>query len=179
MIDFPGMLLVSGTGRDSCKTTFVCTLIEKFKEKHAITAIKIAPHAHRLSPDDDILEKHEDYPLVRETNVDTGKDSSQMLRAGAKEVFYVQVIDEYIPIAFEKLLPYISDGNILICESGGLRNHLQPDLFLIIHNVDNDKIKSSAKKLVPLADRYIERNGDRWNFQLEKIKIENNRWLIG
>ena len=162
MIEFPGLLIVSGTGKNSGKTTFICNLIGEHKDKHNITAVKIAPHAHHISPENEILVNNERFQIIRETSKSTGKDSSMMLRAGASEVFYIQAFDDHLRDAFKELAPYLKKDDIFICESGGLRNVVVPDLFVIIHNKNNPGMKSSAEKMIPLADCFIERTDDAW-----------------
>jgi len=174
----PGLLLVSGTGRNSGKTTFVCNLIKQHNVKHSISAIKIAPHAHHIYPDDEVLVKKDHYQIIRETKSDSGKDSSLMLQAGAREVFYIQAVDQHLKSVFQDLKPLLSPGDMYICESGGLRHFIMPDLFFIIHNVDNPVIKKTAAKMIALADMYIERKGSSWNFNIQQIAIREGRWIL-
>jgi Ni2+-binding GTPase involved in maturation of urease and hydrogenase len=174
----PGLLLVSGTGRNSGKTTLVCKLIERHHTHCNITAIKISPHVHLLDPDDEALVVDERYGIFRETDPATGKDSSAMLNAGASEVFYIQTNDRYLLEAFKKLMTISTSGNLLICESGGLREHVLPDLFLIIHNTSNSTIKSKARKLIPLADAFIRRSGEELDFDPDRIRVRNRSWIL-
>jgi len=43
---YPNILLVSGNGRNSGKTTLACKIIERFSKDHEITGLKISPHFH-------------------------------------------------------------------------------------------------------------------------------------
>ena len=45
MIRLPNLIIVSGTGQNVGKTTFVQSVINKFSSQN-ITAIKISPHKH-------------------------------------------------------------------------------------------------------------------------------------
>ena len=177
-IELHGLLLISGTGRNSGKTTLVCNLINQHKDHHPITAIKIAPHAHHVDANDEILVQNEQFQIIREGKTNTGKDSSLMLKAGAREVFYVQAEDQNLKAAFQLLLPMLSPKDMYICESGGLRNFAKPDLYFIIHNADNSFIKESARHLIPLADEYIERNGARLDFNIKRVTILERHWSI-
>jgi len=177
-IELPGLLLVSGTGRNSGKTTLVCDLVAMHRELHKITAIKISPHAHHIGSADEILVQNDQFQIIRESKTNTGKDSSLMLKAGAREVYYVQAEDKNLQAAFQFLLEMLSPGDMYICESGGLRNYFKPDLFLIIHNDKNSSIKESSRQLVPLADKYIKRNGTRLDFDIDQVVIQERRWTI-
>jgi Ni2+-binding GTPase involved in maturation of urease and hydrogenase len=174
----PGLLLVSGTGRNSGKTTLVCKLIERHHSQYNITAIKISPHIHLPNPSDEAILLEENYAIFRETDPNTGKDSSAMLNAGAREVYYIQANDKYILKAYERLMTISSSDDLFICESGGLREHVEPDLFLIIHNTSNQTIKSKTRHLIPLADAFIKRSGEKLDFDPGRIIVRNERWHI-
>jgi hypothetical protein len=174
----PGLLLISGTGRDSGKTTLVCNLLERFHDGRFITAIKISPHKHKPGPGELPLHSTKDYSIFREEKTDTGKDSAAMLKAGAGEVFYVQASDSHLREAMLNLFPLLSAYDLLICESGGLRNFVMPDLFFIIHNFYHKPIRESSRKLIPLADVFITRKKDKLDFDLRQVAVRANTWVL-
>ena len=59
-----------------------CKLIEHFRE-YNITAIKITPHFHETTPGLKTIREETGYAIYEETNSDTTKDTSRMLRSGA------------------------------------------------------------------------------------------------
>jgi hypothetical protein len=59
-----------------------------------------------------------------------------------------------------------------------LRTVLKPAVFLLIKLKNSDKIKPSAEKLAPLADKIIYSDGTKHNFDPKNIFIENNEWKI-
>ena len=173
-----GLLLVSGTGRDSGKTNLVCKLIERHHSRYSITAIKISPHIHHPNPSSEAILFNDNYGIFRETDPDTGKDSSAMLNAGAMEVYYIQTDDQHLRNAYERLMDISSPAALYICESGGLREHVVPDLFLIIHNRSNKTIKAKARRLIPMADAFINRSGNKLDFDTGRISVRDGRWII-
>ena len=175
MKNLPNLLIVSGNGRDSGKTTLVCDIIKKFSSR-ALTAIKICPHYH---PDDigfKIIHKEHDFLIAEESNRDSGKDSARMLEAGANKVYYLQVLDNHIEEAISKLLTIIDSKSLMICESGWLRSVVKPGVFLMVNREGRMDLKGNFVKLQSKADIQITFNGESFNPGPEKIRIRNNYW---
>jgi hypothetical protein len=179
MIKLPNWLIVYGTNRNAGKTTLITRIIQRFHAEIPVCAIKISPHFHNLDPDDVILARTDDYAIVKEVRTATGKDSSRMLGAGAEVVLYVQVWDNNL----ERVLPLIIDnltpGSAVVCESGWARNLVEPGVFLILNRKDEPAIKENASKFKPLADRWIEFDGEDFDYNLADLKFENGNWKLG
>jgi hypothetical protein len=127
----PNLLIVSGTGSKSGKTTMVCRIIGQFRDLKPV-AIKISPHFHDKTVG--LLERASDagYSIHSETDPDSGKDTSRMLKAGAAEVFLIQVWNANIVKVFNELTGQIPAGTPIICESPSLRNHFEPGVFILM-----------------------------------------------
>lgn len=165
-------IIVAGTGQNVGKTTLICNIISHKKEK-SIYAIKISPHFHKLTKSDKILVKTNNYLIVDETKINTGKDSAKMLKAGAKKVFYVQCSDEYLPDVFNEIDKLIPKKTNIIIESGGARNIFIPNLFIMLKSPDNSQIKIKSAKLLSLADDIITFENNTFNFN---YSIINEIW---
>jgi hypothetical protein len=178
MIHLPHWMIVYGTDRNSGKTTLITHMIRRFSRDVPICGIKISPHFHPLGEQAKIMHQTGECVIVREDRHGTGKDSSRMLDAGAGVVFYVQVWDH----ALEKVMPVILDlipqGTAVICESGWARQLVMPGLFLVLHRKGNQEIKESAAGLKKLADRWIESDGQGFDFDVEEIQYEGNAWRL-
>ena len=175
MKNLPNLLIVSGNGRDSGKTTLVCDIIKKFSSR-AVTAIKICPHYH---PDDiglKIIHKEHNFLIAEETSRESGKDSARMLEAGADKVYYLQVLDDHIAEAFSKLRAMLDSKSLIICESGWLRSVVKPGVFLMVNRTEREDFKDNFRKLQSKADIQIAFNGESFNPGPEKIRIRNNYW---
>ena len=129
------LLLVAGSGRKSGKTTIICRIIEQLRGLE-ITSVKISPHFHPPSEGLVHFAGAKGFGIFEETNRDSSKDSSRMLRSGAQKVYYIQTNEENISRAFAKVYSVIEPGKPVICESPSLINHLQPGLFLIMISVE-------------------------------------------
>jgi hypothetical protein len=176
MLTLPNLLLISGTGRNVGKTTFVCRLIEQYKEL-PITAIKITSHLHDLSGNYRTIKISEDYQITEELQADESKDGRRMKLAGAAKVYYVQCKEEKLSECLEYLPELHQTISPVICEAGTLRKMIQPGLFLLLHN-DQSNIKQSALELVPLADKMVMFDEGNFNISIDNIKYRQNRWQI-
>jgi len=163
-------IIIAGTGQNVGKTTLVCNIISENKTKN-IYAIKISPHFHKLTKTDKIIKQTNDFVIIEETNIDTGKDSAKMLKSGAKKVFYVQCTDEYLAEVFNEIKKLIPEESNIIIESGGARNIFKPTLFLMIKHADINQIKIKSAKLLSLADKIITFDNNTFNFDISSIKL--------
>jgi hypothetical protein len=125
------LLIVAGSGRNSGKTTIICRLIEQFSHL-GITAVKISPHFHK--PSDGLIPYSEKpgFEIFQETNSDTFKDSSRMLKGGAERVFYIQTREEFLKEGFADFYSNLAPDKPVICESPALIKYITPGLFIIM-----------------------------------------------
>jgi len=125
------LLLVSGTGRNSGKTTMVCRVIQQFRD-FGIISVKISPHFHDPSEGLIPLYVNQGFIIYEETNRSTSKDTSRMLRCGASRVFFAQVSEDYLGKAFNELRKWIHANNPVVCESPSLIKYVDPGVFVIM-----------------------------------------------
>lgn len=144
----PNLLLIAGTGNKSGKTTLACRIIEQFRDKGVI-GIKITPHFHETTPGLVLLKESEGYSVYEETNRDTEKDTSRMLKAGAGRVFFAKVTDKDLLTAFRDILHRIPEGTPIVCESPALRYYTEPGVFVIMRS-DNANNNKNIKQLQEL-----------------------------
>jgi hypothetical protein len=139
------LLLIAGTGRNSGKTTLACQIIEQFRHL-GIISIKISPHLYM--PTDGLIlvsEKYcpSGYLIYEETNPESSKDSSRMLKCGAAKVYFVQSKEEFINEAFSEIIENISEKTPVICESQTLRNYIEPGAFILMGPGTEDHSKNT------------------------------------
>ena len=170
----PNLLLIAGTGTKSGKTTMVCRVIEQFNELN-ITAIKITPHFHETTPGLKTIYEEQEFAIYEETDTDSTKDTSRMLRSGASKVYFAKVFDDRLLFVFNKINELIPEGTPIICESPALRNFIEPGVFIIMSSETINKRKNISKLLTLPHLR----------FELEKlpelsfipIGFTNGRWI--
>ncbi len=173
MVQIPNLLIIAGSGNKSGKTTMACRLADQMRDKH-IVAVKITPHFHDSTPGLEFVAGGDGYSVSEETNRDTSKDTSRMLKAGAERVFYARVSDSTIMAAFEEILKKIPEGSPVVCESPALRQFVEPGLFIIMKSVHNENQKEISSLLqYPHSSFTLDGIKD-----LEKLPVSfvNGRW---
>ncbi|WP_372755695.1 hypothetical protein [Labilibaculum sp.] len=171
------ILLIAGTGRNVGKTLFACQLIENVSCKN-IVSIKISPHFHLLNKEIEIIKKTKDFVIAKENQKSGTKDSNRMLRAGSKEVYYVQAKDKMLPEILSYFEKKLKPEDPIICESGGLRDFIEPGLFLMINKKNNEYIKPRAFAYEKIADKWIEFDGENFNLSAKNISFINQQWKL-
>lgn len=178
MMHLPNWLILVGTNRNAGKTTLACNIITGFSKEIPVTGIKISPHFHGLEENDRIISRGDEFTIVEETRAHTNKDSSRMLTAGADRVFYIQAWDNNLEKAVRELLDHIDPISPVICESGWIRNFIEPGIFLILSGVENTDTKGSILKLEGLDHHRVKFDGKGFDLDLDTLSFTGNRWVI-
>ena len=178
MISLPNLALISGTGRNSGKTSIACALIAGFSTEFPVYAVKISPHFHDNSDESQLIYNNLDFRIFEEKNKHLLKDSSRMLAAGAAKSYYIECIDQLITPAFQKLLSSIPKDSAVICESPALRKFIKPGVFII---TDNEKVVSNKDKIqihFDIADRFFDIFQDDLDELVLAISFHQGKWTI-
>jgi hypothetical protein len=133
----PNLIIVAGDGRNSGKTGMCCKIISE-SNADRLKGIKISPHFHQPGEGMYLISEDEGYLIYEELSRVTGKDSAEMLRAGAEKVYYIQTKDRFLARAFEEVLRIIPEGDPIVCESPALINHFDPGVFIIMVSDEQD-----------------------------------------
>jgi len=172
------LILIAGTGRNVGKTTLVCEFIKQTSIHKEVIGLKISPHVHTQNENAKLIFETNQYSIFQENNKQLDKDSSRMLRAGAKQVFYIQSDDEFIGEAFQKLRTEIKNDLPIVCESGGLRNFVIPSAFLICNKKGNTVFKEKHHAIIPKADKMLQFDESGFDYDVSEIKFENGKWRL-
>jgi hypothetical protein len=172
---YPNLLIVSGTGNKSGKTSIACRIIESFSDL-SITAIKITPHFHETTEGLIIISECDGYSIYQETNRESGKDTSRMLRSGAARVYYAKVLENNLSEAFFRIMQNIDADTPVICESPALRNLVEPGIFIIMTSETNYN-KKDIKHLQALPHLMIKLE-DMNNSSSLPFVFEEGRWFL-
>lgn len=174
MMTLPNLLLIAGTGTKAGKTSMVCRIIEEFSNLDIIS-VKITPHFHETTEGLVTLSENEGYAIYEETNRNTFKDTSRMLKAGAGRVFFAKVWDDQLLDVFLEIIKDVDPFQPVICESPALRNFIEPGVFIIMTSDTINKHKDISH-LQSLPHVFIKFE------ELAKMKslpiiFEDGRWL--
>lgn len=174
----PELILIAGTGRNSGKTTLACNIIKKTSTIIPVVAIKITPHFHQYYKSGKTITERDDLIILEETDPESGKDSSLMLKAGAASSYFVMAKDEQLKEAIHLIINLIPDNIPVVCESGGLRHFVEPGAFLMMNRSDNITSKPGTEALKKIADRLITFDGEKIDFDFNAINYSENKWRI-
>lgn len=169
------LLLVTGSGRNVGKTTFICDVIshQRFRK---IGAIKISPHFHEptngLVP---ILETSE-FRIFEETNCEASKDTSRYLKAGAVKSYYIQTNDSGLKEAFNLTSVLLDPDLPFLVESARLGHILKPELFVFVQG-SNEVDDPFSIEMREKADVTIFSNGSEFSLKPGNIYF-NRYWKV-
>jgi len=174
------MIIIGATARQSGKTELASCIINKFCKKEKITGIKITTlhkgdaSFHRMMN----LPLNENFIIEKSTVQGKNKSTDRMLSAGAIETYWVHSKAEFLNDALQQLLPLIDKNSFMVCESNSLRKIAEPDVFIMIRNL-NSEIKNSVSDILELADFTVNFNGKEFiNFDISMIAIDNGKFTI-
>jgi hypothetical protein len=171
----PNLLIIAGTGNKSGKTSMACRIIEIFTELK-MTAIKITPHFHETTEGLVVNNEGDGYSIYMETNMESNKDTSRMLKAGAEKVYFAKVWDNKLLDAFCRIFEKIPEGTPIICESPALRYFVTPGVFIIMSS-DTMHNKKNIKLLQDLPHLSIKLE-DLTGITSLPVCFENGKWEI-
>ena len=163
------LLIVAGAGRNVGKTEFICRLIEQCSSQRDIYGLKVSA----IHPDEAIYHgdhSSQQFPtnLYDETRYDQEKDTSRMLRAGARKVFYLQGDDEQIRAGFREFQRMIPGGAPVICESSSLWKYVRPGLLVLV-KAAHVEFKPRALEIAEHASLIVDSDGRSGFSQLGSI----------
>ncbi len=166
----PNMILIAGNNRDVGKTYLACKLIKYLSECNDVIGIKISPHFHEQETEQYTICKSEKFVIFDE-KVKSSKDSSLMLQAGAKRVFFIMAKQEHLEEAISNIRDQFAD-HLVVCESGGLSEIVQPGLFLFVKNSVEQIRKKDLLKHTPII---VNNHKNVFDFDERCIGYENNQ----
>lgn len=166
----PNILLIAGAGRNTGKTMLACEIIRHLSETTNVIGIKISPHFHPVENEQKIIMKEKRFCIIEEI-LNTNKDSSRMLQAGAKKVFYIQAKQENLQEAFNTISAKLRNYPV-VCESGGLHKYIKPGLFLFVKGEEIPENKKAILTYNPIIVNFYKAISD---IDVKNISFINNR----
>ncbi len=170
------VLIISGTGRNSGKTTVACQLIRHFSKGYRVVSVKISPHQHKRGKENLIIEQKDNYTVFEETDHHTGKDSSKMLKAGASRCFYIQAADPYVEEAFLQVYHKFPEETPIICESPALPAYIHPGALIITDHAGVHPKKEQVLSMLPRADALIDISQTDPEEYLKMLDFSGTAW---
>jgi hypothetical protein len=185
MINIPGMLMVGASCKADGKTTFTCSLIEKFSSQLDIVGVKISTiDSVNKSHHPDVTGSGKNslplrpYYITEEKEKGGHTDTARMLAAGAKKVLWLQALNAHLEKGIKALLDNIGDETVSICESNRARRIIEPGVFIMIRGAQEASWKPSAQEVVEYADRIVVSDGTKFDIDLNDIQFVESRWTV-
>ncbi len=185
MFKLDEMLMIGSTESNVGKTELACALLRKFSKSCNITGIKVTTikdedgRCPRGGEGCGVCSSLEGvYHITEELNRNSGKDTARLLAAGASRVFWLRVLKEHIQEGMTAVLEIIGKDAVSICESNSLREIVEPGLFLITRKNNSESWKNSARRVKKYADKVVSSDGSNFDFDLNRIKLINNKWIM-
>jgi signal recognition particle GTPase len=146
----PGLIIIGGSGRNVGKTTLACKIISELVQKgNTVAAIKLS----NIRPNDQGFHGYHEkglqgeYEIYEEGNSQGSKDSQLMLAAGATQSFFIRAGEAHVKNAFGLLSGKLAHVDFLVCESGSLRDNIEPDTFIMVVSPGSGDKKNVAKNI--------------------------------
>lgn len=169
---YQNVLIIGSTGRNVGKTTLLCQIIATVSKTQPVYAVK----ASVISPNRLVSEENTfQAGIFEETRKDTLKDTSRMLQAGARRVFYLQREQELLE-GFLEILQELPPSCAIVCESNSLCHYLKSGLFLVVHPI-NKKLSTKERKRTIGADLLVHSDGHS-DFADININFIEGKWQI-
>ncbi|UCE49847.1 MAG: NTP transferase domain-containing protein [Phycisphaerales bacterium] len=185
MITIPGMLMVGARSKADGKTTFACTLIERFSPQVDVVGIKISAidsvnesyHPNITGPGKNKLPAYP-YCITEERGSSGHTDTARMLRAGAKKVLWLEAANAHLEEGIDALVSHVDKNAVSVCESNRARREIEPGVFALIRSSQEATWKTSAKEVVEYVDRIIVSQGNEFDIDPNDIQLIGGRWTI-
>ena len=185
MIVKSNFLIIGSTGRNTGKTEFACKIIERQSGEKDIIGVKIIPvdpaieKCHRGYDGCGLCDSLTgEFEIIEEKTKNSSKDTSRMLKAGAKKAYLLIVDRSSLEIGMTAMLNRIPSSVLVIAESNTLRKVLEPGLFIVLRRLKDSTVKSSCAEVIGYADKIIEYDDKNWNIHPDKVSVQDENWII-
>lgn len=184
LIPYPHMLLIGSSRRNIGKTHLATSIIKKNRLYADIVGLKITilEDKAKTSPQGKkngtkYSEIESSYLIREEKDGSLEKDTSLLLKAGAKKVFWLIVQEDSLYEGARALLDIIPSESVIVAESNRLRLAVKPGAFLMLINPQK-KIKKSADRVLKFADLTIETDGKKIDYNIDNIEYSQDKWKL-
>ena len=179
------ILIIGSTGRNTGKTEFACRVIENLSARNRIIGIKIIPvdqnevKCHRGDEGCGLCDSLTGaYEILEESTTDSPKDTARMLKAGAEKVYLLIVNRHDLEKGMKAVLQIVPDNAFVVIESNTIRKVIEPGLFIVIKKKTNQAVKESCAEVISFADQIIEFDNMNWDFDPDRVMIQDKSWKI-
>lgn len=176
--------MIGSAGANVGKTELACEFIKRFGRDRYLIGIKVTTikakdgRCPRGVEGCGVCSSLDgDFYITEEADSISGKDTSRLLAAGAKRVFWLRVMRTHLEEGLVALLDVIGRDVVSICESNSLRNVVEPGLFLMVKSPPLGVLRSgsrvwkkSAQEVKKYADKIVASDSGGFDIELDRRK---------
>ena len=184
-IKAPGMLLLGSAARNSGKTELACRIIGRMRAEVQIIGLKVTTvhNQNGLCPRGGegcgvCASLEGKFHISEETSLNSGKDTSRLLAAGAEKVYWLRAGRRHLREGIENLLDMIGADAVTVTESNSISRFVDPGLFIMVRENGSAQIKSSARAALPYVDRTVISDGKNFDLDLNHLVIFAGKWIL-
>ncbi|MBB6482256.1 hypothetical protein [Spirochaeta isovalerica] len=178
----PLFLVIGSQARNSGKTSFSRKIIRTFGPELIVVKITVISRGHSCPHGDRgcgvCSSLQTPFDITEETDRESGKDTSQLLQAGARRVFWLRVRNDAVARGLRALLKRLDPGIPVLCESNSIVKYIQPGLYIQLKARNRKNTKKSAKELVDRTDLIVETTPDGADFDFSRLSCSEEGWSI-
>ena len=184
-IDFPNMLLIGSLGRKSGKTLLATSLIKRYLGDRRVIGLKVSTvHENngvclRGGKGCGVCTSFQGpFVLTEEKDLSNSKDTSKMLSAGARKVYWLRAKKMHLFEGMQAMMKLIHPTDIVVCESNSVRLVVRPGVFVMAKNRASKDLKTSALTVLQYVDKIVTFNGIAHNLALDEIGLTNTGFFL-
>jgi molybdopterin-guanine dinucleotide biosynthesis protein len=155
------VVVVGGHSRNVGKTSVVAGIIAAIPERQW-TAMKITQYGHGVCSKNGKLchcaTADHSWAISEEKDTDGKSDTSRLLAAGAKHVYWVRTQQGQLEQAMPAIQRRLEEVGNAILESNSVMKFIQPDVYLTVLDPSTADFKASAQRYLDRADAVILHN---------------------
>jgi hypothetical protein len=154
------LVVIGGHSRSVGKTAVAAGLIAATRERDW-TALKLTQYGHGIcsssgEPCGCAVEDPEcPYAISREIDPASSTDTARLLRAGAREAYWVRAPMGRLALALPELERLLQDREHVLFESNSILEFWRPDLYVPVLRFDVEDFKASSRRFLNRADAFV------------------------
>ena len=150
-------------------------MISSHQDLYAFKTSEIPPD--NITPQDNKADCLKNYSIYEEIRKDVQKDTSKMLRHGARKVLYIRSDNTSLYKGFIELFRTIPENAPIVCESNNLNHHVTAGLSVVVKPAGNP-ITSLQDMHLQNVDALFSSDGKSGFPDAARIQFVDGKWHL-
>jgi molybdopterin-guanine dinucleotide biosynthesis protein len=183
LISLPNFLVIGSYSRNAGKTSFTKKIINQMNGHVIALKVTVIKKGELVCPRGGtgcgICHTLEgEFDLSEELDPVKGKDTSQLLAAGAAKVYWLRVKEDSVNRGMKAFLKLINSSDPVICESNSIMKSIKPSLFFLLQSETSIEKKQSARFVEKQADLIVKTTETNQDFDFSRLSFEDSHWSL-